>query len=193
MKERKKVLVIAEKKSGALYKELFPASLYGACVFAENAVEAKHRLSRERFDLVLAPKLAQPKQAHVIAVVYDTYVLLFVKPQAYDQVAYQMREAKVFVLSTPVSKMVVAQVLAMLERFMDQTARLEQKVARAQKKLVEIKTIDRCKMELMHTFQWSEAKAHRYIEKSAMDTGATRAQIADQLLARMDMKRSGEA
>ena len=56
MKERKKVLVIAEKKSGALYKELFPASLYGACVFAENAVEAKHRLSRERFDLVLAPR-----------------------------------------------------------------------------------------------------------------------------------------
>lgn len=190
MQERKKVLIVAEKKQDPLYKELFPAASYMPCVFADNLVEVKQRLGKERFDLVWVQKAIAPLQVREISALYNIYMILFVKAAVYDQVTYQMRDSKVFVFTVPVSRSTMSQVISMVERFMDQTSYLEQKLVKAQKKLSDIKTIDRCKMELMHYFHWSEPKAHRYIEKTAMDAGMTKVQVASQLLTKLELKKA---
>lgn len=49
-------------------------------------------------------------------------------------------------------------------------------------RLSEIKVIDRAKCLLMEHEQLSEAQAHRYLEKRAMDSQMSRLQVAEQLL-----------
>lgn len=189
MREKKKVLIVNEKRDTSIYKDLFPSSLYAPFTILDTPLQAKQRLTNEHFDLVWLHEIRQPQVAKEIAATYDTCVLLFVKPQIYDQLIYQMRDSKVFVFTYPISKAILVQIIGMIEQFMEETNRLEKKVVQMQKKLKDIKEIDRCKMELMHYFHWSEEKAHHYIEKSAMNAGLSKIQIAHTLLAKLAQKK----
>ncbi len=187
---KKKSIDCGRKKQDSLYKELFPAASYMPCVFADNLVEVKQRLGKDRFDLVWIQKAIAPLLVRELSALYNIYMILFVKAAVYDQVMYQMRDSKVFVFTVPVSRSTMTQVISMVDRFLDQTIYLEKKLVKAHKKLSDIKTIDRCKMELMHYFHWSEPKAHRYIEKTAMDSGMTKIQVASHLLTKLELKKA---
>lgn len=189
MREKKKVLIVNEKRDTSIYKDLFPSSLYAPFTILQTPMQAKQKLANEHFDLVWLQEVPQPQVAKEIAALYNTCVLLFVKPQIYDQVIYQMKEAKVFVFTYPISKAVAIQIIGMIEQFIEETNRLEKKVVQMQKKLKDIKEIDRCKMELMHYFHWSEDKAHHYIEKSAMNAGLSKIQTAHILLTKLAQKK----
>ncbi len=193
MKEKKKVMINGKIKEKAPYKELFPSSIYAPLTIYESVVEAKHKLASEHFDLIWIQGLLQVQQAKEIAMVYNTMVLLFVKATIYDQVAYQMRDARVFVFSFPISRSTMSQVVSMVEQFSEKTKTLERKLFLAQKKLKDIKIIDRCKMELMHYFHWNEDKAHHYMEKCAMDQGVSKLQIAHTILAKLELKKEANA
>ena len=51
-----------------------------------------------------------------------------------------------------------------------------------QKKIEEIRLVDRAKCALIQYLNMTEATAHRYIEKQAMDTRRTKSAIAKDIL-----------
>ena len=51
-----------------------------------------------------------------------------------------------------------------------------------QKKIEEIRIVDRAKCVLMEVLALSEPQAHRYLEKEAMDRRITRREVAEQVL-----------
>ncbi len=189
MKERKKVLIVSDKKEDPLFRELFPNTFYLPYVCVQSMVDIKQRLLKEKFDLIWVQKTLPPLEIRDISSSYDIYTILLVRAAVYDQVAYQMRDSKVLVFVVPCPKATMLQVIALTEQFMNQTALLEAKIAKAQKRLNDLKTVDRCKMELMDHFHWNEQKAHRYVEKSAMDNGMTKVQVAGRLLAKLQLRK----
>jgi response regulator NasT len=51
-----------------------------------------------------------------------------------------------------------------------------------QRKIEEIRLVDRAKCTLIEVLKFSEPQAHRYIEKQAMDLRCTRKQVAENIL-----------
>jgi len=70
------------------------------------------------------------------------------------------------------------QLLAMSNRLYAMQAREDS----LQKKLGDTKLVNRAKLLLISRLQMSEAEAHRYIEKTAMDTGESRREVALRLI-----------
>ena len=50
------------------------------------------------------------------------------------------------------------------------------------RKLDDTRIVTRAKLLLMSRLKMSEAEAHRYIEKTAMDTGSKRREVADSII-----------
>ena len=70
------------------------------------------------------------------------------------------------------------QLLAMSNRLYAMQAREDS----LQKKLGDTKLVNRAKLLLISRLQMSETEAHRYIEKTAMDTGESRREVALRLI-----------
>ncbi len=70
------------------------------------------------------------------------------------------------------------QLLAMSNRLYAMQAREDS----LQKKLGDTKLVNRAKLLLISRLQMSESEAHRYIEKTAMDTGESRREVALRLI-----------
>lgn len=70
------------------------------------------------------------------------------------------------------------QLLSMSNRLYTMQAREDS----LQKKLGDTKLVNRAKLLLISRLQMSEAEAHRYIEKTAMDTGESRREVALRLI-----------
>ena len=65
---------------------------------------------------------------------------------------------------------------------------MERQLARTRDKYKELQVVSRCKLLLMENYQWTEEKAHRYIEKTAMDHSTTKVLVARILLDKMQAR-----
>ena len=113
----------------------------------------------------------------------DLNILLLIAGKYVYSVRERVEKYGVFVLSKPVQKEILTQVLSFLRAnsFRFQNYQKEQKKL---KKIAEIKLVDLAKCLLMENEFLTEAKAHRFIEKSAMDERKTRKQIATDIIQR---------
>lgn len=112
----------------------------------------------------------------------DASIMIMVNSETFDAISDKMEHMGIFVFVKPINKTVLLTVL----RFAIITQRRLQNMRNRNRslkdKLAEIKMIDRAKCLLMEQEQMSEAQAHRYIEKRAMDTQKSRLQVAQHLL-----------
>lgn len=59
---------------------------------------------------------------------------------------------------------------------------LRERTNTLRRKLDDTRLVSRAKLLLMSRFKMSESEAHRYIEKTAMDTGAKRREVAESII-----------
>lgn len=109
-------------------------------------------------------------------------VLVVCKQDIYDQVQYQCASSGIIVMSYPIKKQLLYQAMMMMESVQSRIDQYESKISRLEKKYLELKMIDHCKLVLISNYHWSEEKAHHYIEKMAMDQAKTKFQVAKELL-----------
>jgi response regulator NasT len=64
----------------------------------------------------------------------------------------------------------------------------EEKTVSIEMKMKEIRTVNRAKWMLIDKLGMDEPAAHRYIEKQAMDTCATRLQTAESIISRYSQR-----
>lgn len=115
---KKKVLILAD--SPKLYTELVSTADYEKPVLETSPVLARQRMGQEEFSIVI---IAAPlkngealKTAMEIAGVYHVYVLLFVPPENLDVSVYACKDHSVFVMSTPVNRILATQAVSLLEK-----------------------------------------------------------------------------
>ena len=95
-------------------------------------------------------------------------ILLLQQEQA-EQLAWLTERYQVLVLGKPLNKPLLYQLISTLEISMRHYSRIVEENRRLEQKLKDVRTVDRAKFLLMQYEGMTEAEAHAYLEKYAMD------------------------
>ena len=112
----------------------------------------------------------------------DAGVVLLAKAAAAEQLLGSMSDEGVLLLSKPFSNTLFLQAIHMAAASNHRLLRLRQENARLQDKIGQLRLISRAKCCLVEHAHMTEAEAHRYLEKQAMDTRRDRAEVAQEVL-----------
>lgn len=96
--------------------------------------------------------------------------------------AVEKTDAGVVLLSKPFSNTLFLQAIHLAAASNHRLQLLRQDNARMQEKIAQVRLVSHAKCCLVEREQMSEDTAHRYIEKRAMDTRRSRAEIAQEIL-----------
>ena len=146
---------------------------------AATVAGARRALLERRFDLVL---INTPMPLDVCENT-GSGVLLLVKAEHYPDINARVSDFGVLTVSKPTTAQIMTQSLRLLRSTRERLRRMEQKTATLERKMEEIRIVNRAKWMLIDRLHLTEQEAHRLIEKRAMDRCVTRRVIAEEILA----------
>ena len=175
-------LVVAGSKAEALTALTEKAGL--SVTLSDSAADAARLVSEKDFDsVIISAPLAEGSAAQLAEYVSHTssaaVLLLAPEGAVSGKRARELQETGVFVLETPLKKEVF---LAVLRAATAGAGRFRREKAALGFKLEEARAVSRAKALLMSQLNMSEAEAHRFIEREAMNGRVTKAEIAARIL-----------
>lgn len=181
------VLVIsAKEKFNASLQSLLPESKYAPVQMVSSVSLAKRVLLERSFDFVFIntplPDDFGTRFAIEISGNKGTVILLLVRNEVYEEVCDKVTEYGILTLPKPASKQMVAHTLNFMAGIRERLRKLENKSLSMEEKMKEIRLVNRAKWVLIDELKMSEADAHRYIEKQAMDRCVSRRGIAEEII-----------
>ena len=108
--------------------------------------------------------------------------IMIVKSDIADSVGEKLEDYGVAVLAKPLNKTVFFQSMKMINAMRKRILGLRDQNIKLQKKIDEIRIVNRAKFALMQYLQFTEQQAHRYLEKQAMDMRKTKKEIALEII-----------
>ena len=109
-------------------------------------------------------------------------VVLLVKREIVDQVSYKMEPYGAVTLGKPLIKSEFVQSLNVISAMLQKIKLLDRQKKTLEHHVKEMKLITRAKCLLIEQLAMTEEEAHRYIEKTAMDTSRKRVHIAEDII-----------
>lgn len=109
-------------------------------------------------------------------------VILLVQADKASYIGKKVIDYGVVVVSKPINRMLFKQSLGVVRAAKKRYAGLSEENERLKSSLEEVKIINRAKFLLMQYLSLSEDRAHKYIEKQAMDMRISRVEVARQIL-----------
>ncbi len=176
--------------AGASSNEYLSARLtesgYPRPLIVPSGAEARRRMPESDFELIVVNAPLPDEFGHELCAnavdKTDAGVVLLAKAAAAEQLLAPMSEQGVLLISKPFSNTLFLQAVHMAAASNHRLMRLRQENARMQEKIAQIRLVSHAKCCLVEREQMTEAEAHRYIEKQAMDTRRDRAEIAQEIL-----------
>ena len=189
------VLIVSGTEKGTEFvKELLPKSEFYPVAAAGSAGEAKRILVQNSFDIVIVntPLPDEFGTDFAVELSEDTYtgILLLVKSELFEQIVYTAEPYGILTVAKPVSRQYLYQTVKLSAATRRRLRRLERKNETLREKMEEIRIVNRAKWTLIRRLGMEEEQAHRYIEKLAMDTRATRREVAEDILRTYEQERS---
>lgn len=181
------VMVISQTdKAYEFLKRVLPQDQFYPIISMNSAGEAQRYLINRTADIVVINAPLKDASSTDLAIDISqnsgTGVLLMVKSEIYDHVTYQVENYGVLTLSRPCTSKDIFQSLKLLLATQARLRKLERKTANLEEKMEEIRLVNRAKGLLMDNLKMTEAEAHRYIEKAAMDNCEKKSTIARNLI-----------
>lgn len=176
--------------AGASSNEYISARLaelgYARPLIVPSGAEARRRMLESDFELIVVNAPLPDEFGHELCSSAvektDAGVVFLVKAAAAEQLLAPMSERGVLLLSKPFSNTLFLQAIHMAAASNHRLLRLRQENAKMQEKIAQVRLVSRAKCCLIEREQMTEADAHRYIEKQAMDTRRDRTEIAQEIL-----------
>ena len=157
-----------------------------ALVTADGLDEAERKLAQLDPALVVwqcdAPGLPALRQCVRLAESSEAVLLLLVRPGTYEAVWQFVQAAGICVMSWPAPQEVFRQTLRNLLLLKKSLRAMQEKTDQLQSQLQDMKRIQKAKSLLMNQLGMSEADAHRWIEKAAMDRCVKKREIAETII-----------
>ena len=162
--------------AGANSNEYIAARLsemgYSRPVIIPSGAEARRRMSESDFELIVVNAPLPDEFGHELCITAveqtDAGVVFLVKAAQAEQLLAPLNEQGVLLLSKPFTTPLFLQAM--------------QENARLQDKIGQLRLVSRAKCCLVEHAHMTEAEAHRYLEKQAMDTRRDRAEVAQEVL-----------
>lgn len=182
-----RVLVVSKTAEMTVFlKEALPAGRTKDTTWVQTAGEAKRLLLGASYDVVVINAPLEDDYGMMTAIdiqeQHDCGVLLLVKREMYVQVAYKAEAWGIFTLPKPVSAQAFYSAFCFLLTAQMRLQKMTNQMTRLKLRIEEIQMIDRAKWILAEKQKMTEAQAHRYIEKQAMDKCVKRTKIAENII-----------
>lgn len=181
------VLVISAKENfNVSLQSLLPESKYSPVQIVSSFSSAKRMLLERSFDFILIntplPDDFGTRVAIEISANKGTVILLLVRNEVYEEVCDKVTEYGILTLPKPASKQMVIHTLNFMAGIRERLRKLEKKSLSMEEKMEEIRLVNRAKWVLIGELKMTEADAHRYIEKQAMDRCVSRREIVEEII-----------
>lgn len=181
------VLVVSATESfGSAMLPLLPPTDFYPITFSKSSGEAQRLLAENSYDIViintpLKDDFGLRLACHVCSNT-AAGVLLLVKSEQYSDTSSKVLPYGVLTLPKPTNSQMITQTLGILCATRERLRQMEEKQISVEKKMEEIRLVNRAKWLLIETLRMSEAESHRYIEKQAMDLRISKAQVAKNII-----------
>lgn len=182
-----RMLVVSNKQRlNQILTSRLPSSRIYELTFVSDESEARRKLIEEAYDLILIN--VQTKEQNCIQFALDMAnrtncgILVLVSAEQFIQLETRLTEQGIFVVAKPTTAQFLLQALQLVMATHERLKRIEQKNATIEEKLKEIRLVNQAKWLLIENKGMSEASAHRYIEKKAMDQCITRKTLATMII-----------
>lgn len=179
-----RVLIVSgnEKATAAivgLIKEVYPRcsqSMIG------TGNESRRVISENTYDTViincpLTDEYGNELAEH-ISVSTNSSCIMLVRAENSEQVSERMEDYGVLVVSKPLNRQIFYQSLKFVNASRKRMLGLQNENVKLHKRLEEMRTVNRAKFALMQYLGFTEAQAHRYLEKQAMDMRCSKLEVA---------------
>lgn len=180
------LIVTASERFTDSIMPLLPMTDYWPVQTASSVAEARRWLADTEFDIVLInTPLPDDFGMHLaidICTGSGAGVLLLVKNDHYNEIYSKVVRYGVITLSKPTNRQIVAQNLRILCATRERIRQMQAKQATVEEKIKEIRLVNRAKWLLIECLNMTEAEAHRYIEKQAMDLRISRREAAENII-----------
>lgn len=180
------VLVIAATDKGRELLSGLMKPYAGNVTTLSGCGEARRKLIECDYDLIIINTPLPDEFGHELAVELtqktDAAILLLVKSELADDVACRVEDYGILVVSRPIHREAFYQSIKIVQTARRRMLGLRQENIKLQKKIEEIRLVDRAKCALIQYLGLTESQAHKYIEKQAMDLRQTRGSIAAEIL-----------
>ncbi|MCD8107167.1 MAG: ANTAR domain-containing protein [Oscillospiraceae bacterium] len=181
------VLVVSssEKFSGVI-KRLLPQNMYFPILTASDVSSAKRMTLERNFDIVMINSPLTDEFGKRFAIDLSSNsgsgVILFAGAEHFPEIGEMLMPYGVLTIPKPVSVPLIQQSLLILRGTRERLRRMEKKSPTFEEKMAEIRLVNQAKLLLITKCDMSEAEAHRYIEKRAMDTSVTKRVAAGDII-----------
>lgn len=181
------VLIVSSAESfNNSFMALLPQKDYSPVDIVQSINHARRKISERTYDLIIIntplPDDFGRKFAIDVCSSKNTVAALFVKSEIYDETFAKVLDHGVLTLHKPTSTAIVNQALDWMRAIRQRLGKLEKKTLSLEEKMSEIRIVNRAKWALIESCKMTEADAHRYIEKQAMDRCVTKREIAESVL-----------
>lgn len=184
--EKKSVLIVSGTvPGGESLRELFDREHHPIAV-TDNTEEAKALINQIEFDFVviLTPLKDEFGVDFALSLsgVLNAGIILLVKNECFEQVRRKAEKNGIITLSEPLSETLLSQALAIITATHQRWRNYREENKKLQTKIEEIRIVARAKVILVEYLKMSEAQAHKYIEKQAMDLRISKREVAESIL-----------
>ena len=159
---------------------------YTRPAMAASGGEARRQMDAKDFEVIVINTPLPDEFGHELCAdaveKTDAGVIFLAKAAAAEQLLTPLSEEGVLLVTKPFSNTFFLQAIHMAAASNHRLQLLRQENARMQEKIAQVRLVSHAKCCLVEREQMSEDAAHRYIEKRAMDTRRSRAEIAQEIL-----------
>ena len=180
------LLVSASEKFTSSLQDLFPQYKYFPIKIETSISSAKRALLDRNYDFIIinSPLTDEDGVRFAIDICSrsNCVVLIFVRSELYNSVCDKVSKHGVYVLSKPTSLAIINTALDWMVTTRERFRKFEKKTLSLEDKMQEIRIVNRAKWLLITELKLSEADAHHYIEKQAMDRCVSKKEIAEEII-----------
>ncbi|MGI6021159.1 MAG: ANTAR domain-containing response regulator [Lachnospiraceae bacterium] len=180
------LIVSSMEKFTASITALLPSNRYFPLKSVTNIASAKRATLDREFDFIIInsplPDDFGTRFAIEVCESRQSACTVFVKSELFDDVKEKLTPGGVFTMPKPTSSSAIKQALSFMASMRERMRKLDKKSTSIEEKMAEIRTVNRAKWVLIENLNMTEADAHRYIEKQAMDRCVAKKVIADSII-----------
>lgn len=169
-----------------IISDLLRSEHFSRIVTAQNSAEARRTITEANFDLIIIdtplPDELGDELSISAAEKSTAGIILIVANETVFEIGARVEDYGVFVLPKPISPEFFYQAAKLLAASRKRVMMLENENQRLQKKIEEIRIIDRAKLVLVQVLKMTEPQAQHYIEKQSMNLRQTRLVTAENIL-----------
>jgi len=181
------VLLLSGASSGSdAIRPFLPPSSFYPVDSVSSAGEARRLLLTKTYDIIIINAPLTDESGTEAALCFadktSAAILLITGAAQYEKASSAATLAGVLTMSRPLGRQMLETAIGLLRGVRTRIAGIEEKNAKLVEKINEIRIINHAKWLLIDYLKMTEAEAHGYIEKQAMDMRISKRTVAENII-----------